>query len=215
VQERAVRALYLAALGRAGSQAELDQWVPLIGNNNFLPSSLVAAIENSTEGRDHLVKSWYIAYLGRQAQGGEEMGLVTLLENGQSEEEVLSMLLGSLEFFNRAQTLVGTGTPNERFVQALYELLLGRTGSPAEVSSQTATLTAGSGTAQGQAQRQAVAQGFLQGTEFRTDQFNGYYNALLHRPPGAAELNSWVFSNLDLSSVRLSIEADSEFFTNG
>ena len=60
--------------------------------------------------------------------------------------------------------------------------------------------------------------GFLAGpsaTEFRTDQFEGYYNALLHRPDDAGGVAGWVFSNLDRAAVRIEFEASPEFFTNG
>ena len=33
---------------------------------------------------------------------------------------------------------------------------------------------------------------FLTGTEFRSDQFEGYYNALLHRPSDPGGLGFWV-----------------------
>jgi hypothetical protein len=71
--------------------------------------------------------------------------------------------------------------------------------------------------------RQGVALGFLAGpsaTEFRTDQFEGYYNALLHRPdnPDGLDpngLNNWVMSNLDIEAVRIAFESTPEFFANG
>ena len=56
---------------------------------------------------------------------------------------------------------------------------------------------------------------FLTSTEFRTDDFEAYYNALLHRPDDSASLNSYVFSNLDVASVRVVFEASLEFFING
>ena len=56
------------------------------------------------------------------------------LLSGQTEEQVLSILLGSQEFFNRAQTLAGSGTADERFVKALYQLLFNRTPGANEVS---------------------------------------------------------------------------------
>ena len=61
--------------------------------------------------RAELARSWYVAYLGRQANGTEEQPLVNLLHSGQTEEQVLSVLLSSQEFLARAQTLVPSGTP--------------------------------------------------------------------------------------------------------
>jgi hypothetical protein len=59
-----------------------------------------------------------------------------------------------------------------------------------------------------------VALAMLHGQEFRTYQFEGYYNALLHRPNDLAGLNGWVMSNLDMHSVRIGFEGGPEFFAN-
>ena len=60
-----------------------------------------------------------------------------------------------------------------------------------------------------------MALGFLHAPEFRADMFEGYYNALLHRPDDPGGLDYWVFSGLDLSTVRQGFEASAEFFANG
>jgi len=112
-QERFVQAVYLAELGRAGSKAELDAWLPVL-NGPGGQAAVARGISQSREGRDNLVKSWYVTFLGRQADGSEEQGWVTLLQLGLSEEQVLSQILGSQEFFNRAQALIPSGAPNER-----------------------------------------------------------------------------------------------------
>src|SRR5262249_48823036 len=157
--------------------------------------------------RHHLVRSWYLAFLGRTANGVEEMGWVNLLQAGVKEEQVLSRILGDTvnhEFYDRAQTLVTSGSPDERFVQALYQVLLHRTASDAEVSSHLQGTVV-------PARRPQVVLDFLLGQEFRRDQFEGYYNALLHRP-GDAGLVGWVASGLDLHGVRVAFESGSEFF---
>jgi hypothetical protein len=149
-----------------------------------------------------------VTYLGRQAQGGEEMGFVNQLQAGQSEEQVLSQILGSTEFFNHAQTLGFSGSANAQFVQALYQLLLNRTPGTAEVNAQVAALTNG-------VSRQTLALGFLQSQEYRGDAVAADYANLLHRTGSANDVNAWVFSNLDLASIRLAFEGSAEFFTNG
>src|SRR5439155_2623580 len=133
-KERLVQALYLDALGRAGSKSELDRWLAMLQGAG--QQAVATAIEGSFEARDRLVKSWYVSYLGRQAQGGEELGWVNLLQSGQSEEQTLSQILGDGrgEFSQRAQTLIGSGSQDERFVQALYQVLLGRTASSGEAN---------------------------------------------------------------------------------
>jgi hypothetical protein len=205
--ERSVQALYLDNLGRAGTKAELDSWLPLL-NSPGGQMAVAGDIVNSFEARDWLVKSWYQTYLGRSAAGTEEQGWVSLLQQGQSEEQVLSQILASSEFYDRAQNLVSTGTQDERYVQALYQVLLNRSAVAGEVAGWLSAVSVG-------LTRQEVALGFLQSQEFRTDQFEGYYNALLRRPDDPVGLNSWVMSNLDMRTVRIGFESGAEFYTNG
>jgi uncharacterized delta-60 repeat protein len=207
--ERFVQALYLDALGRPGSRAELDVWAALLDGSDLARARVAAGVNHSLEAQDRLVKSWYATFLGRQAQGGEELGWVSLLQT-QSEEQVLSRFLGDPgghEFYDRAQGLVSSGTSDERYVQALYRLLLGRTGTPAELAGWVANLP--------QLGRQGVALGFLSAQEFREDLFEAYYNALLFRPGDQGGLNAWVLSGLDAGAVRTGLEATPEFFTGG
>jgi hypothetical protein len=202
--QRFVQALYLDALGRPGTLAELASWVAALNAPGGSPQAVAAGIEGSVEAQDHLVRTWYAAYLGRQAQDGEELSWVALLQTGQSEEQVLSRFLASDEFAGRAQTLAPSGTPDERYVQALYQALLGRAGSEAEVAGWVGALPA--------LGRQGVALGFLSSQEFRTCQFEGYYIALLHRPDDAQGLGAWLGSPLDIRSARIGFEASPEFY---
>jgi len=206
--ERFVQAVYVDALGRAGTRAEyLDGWVQVLIGLGGSQSVVAADIEHSPEARHHLVQSWYAAYLGRPAMNLEEQVWVNPLLQGQAEEQVLGGILGSPEFFAHAQAVGGSGTPQERFVQALYLLLLNRTGSAGEVAGWVNALP--------QAGRQGVALQFLQSAEYRTDLTVGYYFGLLHRPPDAAGVNGWVSSGLDAGGIRIGIESSLEFYVNG
>jgi CSLREA domain-containing protein len=209
-QQQFVQALYLAELGRAGnlsSPTDAGAWVTALSNNTLTQAAVAADIAHSLEARTHLVDGWYMTYLGRKPQNGEEQGFVNLLVQGQKEEQVLSEILGSPEFFNRAQTLVASGAPQERFVQALYQLVLKRTGSSSEVASWVTVLP--------QLGQQGVAFNFLTSTEFRIVQITAYYNTLLHRAPDGGGLGFWVSSGLDIETVRIDFESSPEFFVNG
>src|SRR5262249_54161824 len=157
----------------------------------------------SPEAQDRLVKSWYLTFLGRPAQGGEELGWVSLLQAGQTEEQVLSRILSDAggEFYGRAQALGFGGTADQNYVRALDQALRGREAGAGEVDGWVSALAA-----QG---RQGVALGFLTSAELRTNQFEGYYDALLHRPSDPAGLSAWVNSGLDLASVRIGFESAS------
>lgn len=205
--KRFVQSLYLNVLGRAGSNAELDGWV----NTGLSQTALAAAIELSAEARTRLVTSWYQQYLGRLPGNGEEQGWVKLLQSGVREETVLASILGSGEFYARAQTLVTTGTANERYVQALYNLVLNRTASAGEVNGWVAALPS-----LGNA---GVALNFLSSAEFKVNTIEADYIALLHRAsddPGAQSFaNFWTSNNVDSTTIRLIFESSPEYFTNG
>jgi hypothetical protein len=205
--DRFVQALYLDVLGRPGTLSDIEAWASLVSVPGVTRATVAADIERSFEARDHLVKTWYMTYLGRQVQGGEELAGVHLLQAGWTEEEVLSVILGSAEFFERAQALMSSGTPTQRYVQALGQVLLGRSASGAELAGWDAGLAA-LGT-------RGLALAFLQSREFRTDQFEGYYNVLLHRPDDKTGLDACVNSSLDMFTARISVEGSPEFYANG
>jgi hypothetical protein len=198
--ERAVQALYLDALGRPGSKAELDVWVAQIPPGaTTLPLAVVTGIENSTEAYARLVNSWFTSYIGQPPSPAEAQIYLGLLEGGDSEEQVLSAILGSQDF--------SKGAPDEYVVQALFLDLLGRSASQSEIDA-SINLMQQSGAA-------AVALLLLQSQEFRTIQFEGYFNSLLHRPGDAGTLNGLVFSGLDIRTARFLFETTSDFFING
>src|SRR5262249_34965625 len=138
---------------------------------------------------------------------GEELGWVNTLLRGASEESMLAAILGSTEFFQRAQTLVHNGTPQERFVEELYAVLLNRAANPGEIAGHIAELSGGETSAQ-------VAMNFLLGPEFRGDLVGQYYGTLLHRTATAQEINLWVNSGLDANTIRNHIEFAPEFGAN-
>ena len=180
-QERFVQALYLDALGRAGSKTELDSWAVQFNqglSQTDAQASIARGIDESWEGRDHLVKGWYETYLGRAAGGREEDGWVGLLFQGQSEEQVLSQILASPQFHNRYADAgrLRDGGPGLR-----PGAVPGAAGPNREQRrdwSWVATLP--------QQGRPGVALGFLTSVEYRTDLVESYYNVLLHRPPDCA-----------------------------
>jgi hypothetical protein len=210
-QQHFVQTLYLNVLGRAGGMAELNGWVNVLNGPGGSTGLVAWGIEHSQEARERLVKSWYLAFLGRPARGGEELNLVNLLLLGQTEEDVLSVLLGGAEFLNHAQTLSATGPPDQRFVQALFLLLLNRSGQSAEIATQVSRLATVS--------RQQLAREFMTtgalGVEFRAALVESYFVVLLHRRPRPSGLTGWINTGLDAVALRVAIDGSEEFFANG
>jgi hypothetical protein len=193
-----IRTLYAKQLGRDASVQEVEAWTGVLTTSGS--TAVVQGIELSPEARRHLVDTWYQQYLGRSAQGGEEMGWVNLLVQGRSEADVLSGIFATGEF---AQV---SGASNEQFVRSLYTDLLKRTASDAEVQGWVQSVV-GAG-------RQAVAEGFLNSREFRADTVSAFYNELLGRPADQAGLDAWTSSNLDIPQIRMGILESSEFAIN-
>ena len=205
-QERYVQALYLNELGRAGATAELDSWLPTL-NASGGAAAVAGGVKGSMEGTRYLARTWYQIYLGRPAANGEEMVWAYELGTGQAEETVLGQFLGTGEFYNHAQTLAAGGAPDQRYVQALYLLLLHRPAAASETAYWVGRLPqAGAG---------GVATEILGSQEFRRGLFTEYYQQLLHRTPDAAGLNAFVTSSPGVGAVRTQFEVSSEFLGNG
>jgi hypothetical protein len=168
---------------------------------------VVQGIEESAEGRTVFVRHLYTFYLGRNAGHGEEQGWVQSLMSGESEEQVIAGIISSDEFYQRAQTLVSSGTPDQRLVQAMYQVFANRTASSAELAFWVAQLPV--------VGRAGVALGFVESLEFRTDVVTAYYGLLLDRNPDQGGLTFWASSGRDLLRIREGIEASGEFFDNG
>jgi hypothetical protein len=202
-----IRQIYFNALGRLGSLDEWNNWVPALRQPD---GRLVVAnaIEHSPEAEDHLVKGWYLTYLGRPALNGEESGWVNALASGLAPERVLSLILGTPEYFAHAPSIPGIGgaASDATFVTALYVQLLNRTPSAAEVAPWVSAIP--------QIGHDGVAQAFLGSAEYRSNIVTSYYSTILRRPmpPTPAEVAGWVNSGLDIITIRIGFEASAEFY---
>jgi hypothetical protein len=212
-----VEALYNDFLGRNGSPSELDQWVSLLPTLG--QSGVAKHISHSAEALTHAVDRFYVKLLGRTAMHSEEMEWVSLLKQGMTEEEVIAGILSLPEFASHANALIGGTNADSNFVQALYKLLLLRTGSTSEVNGWLKVLPS--------VGRKGVALDFLKGTEYRRDVVTQLYVStpirtqlyvtLLDRtvPPSAATVDGWVNSGLDILSIEALLAAMPEYFSNG
>jgi lysophospholipase L1-like esterase len=214
--ENFIRALYQDDLGRPGTVAELDSWLPALVTSGL--QAAVNGIENSAEARTYLVDGFYTAFLGRPAANGEEQSFVTLLENGNSQESVMSAILGSQEFFQHAPQVTGVGggtATKDTFVEALFQLLLHRAPSSDELNQFSNTILSRSG-------RPGVAEFILGSPEYRTDVIQDFYmdglpGTVLHRhsPPTANEVSVLVHSSLGIGDIHRDLETSLEKYALG
>jgi hypothetical protein len=197
-----VQALYQDELGRTASATEVAAQVGTLDGTGG-QSAVVSGIVNSTEAHVRVVVSWFQTYLGR-SPSSTESGFWAGLLSGQTEENVLSQIVGSTEFYSRAQSMGFGGTPNQNCVQALYQSLLGRAPSSTELAAQVNELQL--------VGQQGLALTILQSVEYRADVVQSYYTSLLGRTGSSAEIASNVNSGLDLRAIRMNIESSVEFF---
>jgi hypothetical protein len=193
-------------LDRPARMDELPFWKGVLnsGGQGAGRLNVIQGIERSDEGLDMQVRGLYRQYLGRDALNGEEMFWVSLLKDNETEEQVIAGILGSQEFFNLAQTQVTTGTPDERYITAVYQTLLGRTPQPSEVTYWTKLLQTTPD------RTQAVMQ-FLESPEFRTDVITALYTSLLNRMPEQQGLSFWLNPHFSMEDIREGIMGSAEF----
>ena len=197
-----VQALYRYELGRTASAAEVAFQVGTLDGTGG-QAAVASGIASSTEARVRLVANWFQTFLGRTSSPGETSFWGNLL-SGQTEERVLSQILGSTEFFSRAQNMGFGGTPDQDYVRALYQILLNRAPSSAEVDLQVNALP--------QLGQPGVALSLLESVEYRANVVRGYYANLLGRTGSQAEIASYVNSAGDLHALCVGIESSVEFF---
>jgi hypothetical protein len=197
-----VETLYLDFLHRTGDLSnpnDAGHWVSALGKG--MPAATVAnLIARSPEALGVDVGRFYHRFLGRDADPAGRASFVSYLQGGGTLEGVSQMMLASPEYQSRFPT-------NSSFVQSLYQNLLHRTGSTAEVNAWVAQLP--------QLGRAGVAQKFLLSQEFRADEVSDDYTQLLHRTPSTAELNGWVNSGKDLLTIDALFAASQEFQVDG
>ncbi len=202
--QRFVEALYTDFLHRPGdlnNPNDAGYWVTLLDQG--APATTVASgVGRSPEGLGVAVDGLYQRFLGRNADPAGRAGFVAYLEAAGTLEGVSQAMLASAEYQSHFPT-------DSAFVQSLYQNLLQRTGSTAEVGGWLAQLP--------QLGRAGVAQGFLSSQEYRDLEVVDDYTQLLDRtqPPSAAEVDYWFGTGLDILTLDIRIAASAEYQTNG
>ena len=156
-------------------------------------------VKDFTESLTGLVRGIYRTVLGRSPENGEEQGWVGALLGGQSVEQLLPAFLGTAEFGQRAAALIASGTPDERYIRALYTVLMQRPATTDEVSAWLAALP--------ELGRDGVAAGLVRSNEFRTLEIQGFYQEVYGQKADAADAALWAASPLHLLAIRDALAA--------
>jgi hypothetical protein len=159
-----------------------DDDLPVVANGS--PSAhLVDAAQAFAHSREHytqFVVGAYQRYLKRLPDNAGLNGWVSgMLAGTFSDEQVEAQFIGSQEY------IAGHGGPGAAWVTGMYQDLLGRTPSAAEVQGWVNALNNGTAAA-------AVALGFAASKERETQRVAANYQTYLGRAPRPDEVALWV-----------------------
>jgi hypothetical protein len=197
-----VETLYLDFLHRAGNLSDPKDaaiWVMRLGQG-MSATTVANLVARSPEGLGVAVDGLYHRFLGRDADPVGRANFVAYLQNGGTLEGASQILLASPEYQARFPT-------DSSFVQSLYQNLLHRTGSTAEVNTWVAQLP--------QLGQAGVAHALLLSQEYRADEVRDDYSWFLHRTGSTADINSWVNSGKDILTIDILFADSQEFQING
>lgn len=154
-----------------------------VSSSQILGANILAPVAGSftrtLEYYSSLVEGYYEEFLGRSA-GQSELNFWALdLAGGAKNEQVLSMVLGSDEYFHLA------GSSNADWIEHLYKDLLGRTPEGAGSTVWQAALASG-------ATRQQVASLVDTSAEREAIIVGSYYVTYLGRSASSSEVGYWI-----------------------
>jgi SpoIID/LytB domain protein len=172
-----VRALYQDLLGRPVDASGLATWTALLGRGVGQPA-LVASLTKSGEYAQRRVRQAYVDVLNRPVDAGGLAALSREILAGRIPvDDVQRRLYSSEEFY-----LKSGGTPGG-FVAQLYQSILGRTASSAEVALWALKVN--------QLGRARVADAIWFSMEAAMHRAGGYYELFLHRAADPGGLTTW------------------------
>jgi hypothetical protein len=157
------------------------------------------------------VNGAYSQILGRQADPTGLSIFVQALQHGATLEQVKAGLAGSPEFMSDAQvqdTTPGLTTPNQKFVDFLFQKVLSRPADASGLSTFTSALANG-------ATATAVALAVLTSSEAYSDLVKSFYLQFLKRPADGQGLNAFtqaLLSGATDEGVIVGIVASDEYF---
>jgi hypothetical protein len=170
-----VEQVYRDVLHRAADPTGLAGWSQGIDSGQVTRQQFVLDIRGSAEGLGTEVNDLYLRFLHRAADPTALAGWPPFLSN-HSDIDLTAQLVGSQEYY-----LTRGGGTDAGFITAVYEDVLCRTPSAAEIAAWEAELST-TGTNQTAAQRRvSVALQILTSPEGRADQVSGYYISYLRR----------------------------------
>jgi len=198
---RVLQSYYQRILGRSGSAAEIQGHLDArAGGASW--SDIAQGFVNSVEANGRVVDQYYATYLGRAADAPGRAAWAQALSNGMTREQFAVGLLTSAEFTSRYAA-------PDAYAWALYNTVLGRQGSAAEVAAAAGALQSGA------LSRAALADGFVRSSEAYGRAVNASYLQYLNRSVESAARQAWVGAlssgQLRLTDMDMAILASREY----
>jgi hypothetical protein len=194
--------IYQDVLGRNGdSPNDLGSWLGAL-HGGTTHTAVATAILSSTEMFNRTITQLYERLLGRQPTASELTTASALLQRDGRIAELATQLVASPEYFALH------GSDNTQWVTGLYQDLLGRTPSTAEVQFWMGQLNSHATLTQ-------VASQFTGGLEFQQDYVRAIFTIYLHRAPTTAELTAAVAqiqANATDATIAAAILSSSEYY---
>jgi hypothetical protein len=176
--QQLIAAAYQDILGRSASAAELAAWGPLF-SEGMTAVQFAGALSHSAEYYSDWVTGAYQTYVGRTPSSAELGGWVGLMQHGLTDEQAEADFLSSSEFIQ------GHGGLGAGWVSGLYQELLGRTPSQAELAGWMQVLAGGLSPL-------AIATAFAVSNEHESGVVTADFQKYLGRAPSASELAAYV-----------------------
>jgi hypothetical protein len=176
--QRFVAAAYEDVLGRPPEDTGLANWDFAL-NHGLSALDLARQLAHSPEYYRNLVTTAYHHYLGRAPDQTGLDGWVAAMQQGLTDERLEAGFIGSPEY------IANQGGSGPAWIQGMYQDLLGRTPSQAEVDGWVSALQTSLSPTQ-------VAYGFAASPEREGQHVTADYGHYLHRTPAQAEVDGWV-----------------------
>jgi hypothetical protein len=201
--DRWINQIYIDLLGRTADAAGLSSLGGLL-TGGATRSNVAFTVLTSTEYRQRLLTSFYSTFLHRTPSAPELNFWMPAFAANLSDEQIEAQFLASPEYFALA------GGTNAGWVTNVFNDVLGRAPSSAEVASFSALL--------GSSSRMTVGLNVLTSNESVTRRVQQYYTRFLHRSPSGAEAAVFVAAIVggtsDENVIALMLGAD-EYFNYG
>jgi hypothetical protein len=171
------------------------------------PAQLVPAAKiftHSAEYYQRFVTNAYQHYLGRSPDAGGLAAWVNALVGGLGEDRLEAALVSSTEYIQKHGGLGST------WIAGLYQDVLGRTGSAAEITAWTNSLAGGAMPAN-------IASAFVGSAEHEAIRVRDAYTTYLGRTATTSEVNGWVgllLNGLSNEDLIADFVGSSEYFFN-